>query len=1353
MKLRILKLLLVLLPVSAGLSAQVQPLLPSKLYFTHMGVEDGLAQNTVWCILQDHLGFMWYGTKDGLARYDGYKFRNFRHDDDDPASLGNNFIRSLYEDKNGCIWVGTNAGIYIYDPKKENFSLFDVKTEDGMTVSREVNNIICGPDGSLWFAVNWQGLFRYDPSESSLKLYEPVPGDSSSISSVNVWTLCFDADGNLWVGSHKGGLDMYDVKTDSFINYKIGDGDTANIYTIVRDGHNQLLLGTSRNGVYVFNPYLKVARPMFEQPEYRTMFVRSIFVRNSNEIMIGTENGIYIYNYTTKRMQHICQELGNPYSLSCKVVYSIYRDKEGAMWFGTYFGGVNYLPPPSVLFEKFYPTGNPNQLSGKAVREFVEDSDGMIWIGTEDRGLNRFDPSTEHFVQYNAANSNLSYDNVHALCADERNLYVGTFSGGLNIMNRKTGRIVNHRKSGLPNSLSDDSVFSVFRDRDGNVWVGMIYGLCIFDEATNSFKPVKDVSDQSFIYDIYQGANGIIYFAAYNTGILCYNPYLDRWSMIENGDRELLKNVISINEDSSSKIWFGTEGMGMVGYDPETEKMTHLTTKDGLPNNVVYKVIEDKNKNLWISTNKGLACYDPATGSIRVYTSNNGLTSDQFNYKSGIRDSNGKLYFGTINGFVSFSPEQFTVSNNISPVILTNLKLGDRTVDIGLKGSPLAASMPYTGRIKLRHNQSTFTIDFALLSYNAPDRNQYRYMMRNYTDEWTRLNSGQSVTFLNVPPGKYVFEVQGANSDGVWNDQSARLEIEVLPPFYASTSAYILYVVLAISLVWFYASWYMRKTRQRNNSRIEEIERRREREEYEAKIDFFTNITHEIRTPLSLIRGPYEQITKQGIKPSDYKENIEIMGANIYRLLQLSNQLLDIRKIESERFVLNRSDIDLNGLIDECILQFTQRISQRKIELDVSLPDERPVVYADREVLTKIICNLLDNAIKYSKSRIDLKLMVSGDRSGIIIVTSNDGDRIPAEYHEKIFEPFFQIKGSARSGTGLGLPLVKRLVEQHGGKVSIAPDETSTVFVVELPWKRGETEEPAERDATGPVRETPDKEELSGTGDTEQRGETPEPNRILVVEDDAGMQDFLRRLLSQNYAVSVAGDADQAFEILNSNDIDLIVTDIMMPEMNGFELCKFLKSRIDYSHIPVVILSAKSDTESKILGLGAGADAYIEKPFSGDYLIAQIATILANRLILRESFSHHPFSSTSSLAPNKADRVFLDRITEIVNENISEPDFTVDELARLMAMSRSNLHRKIKGLLQMPPNDFMRLIKLRKAAELLSEGEYRVSEICYMIGFSSSSYFAKCFQKQFGVLPKEFVRHGKNRTAANEETE
>ena len=612
---------------------------------------------------------------------------------------------------------------------------------------------------------------------------------------------------------------------------------------------------------------------------------------------------------------------------------------------------------------------------------------------------------------------------------------------------------------------------------------------------------------------------------------------------------------------------------------------------------------------------------------------------------------------------------------------MTDLKLNDRSSEICGPRSPLNVSMPYTDKIKLRYDQSSFTIDFAMLSYDASSRNQYRYIMRNYIDNWIEIKQ-PSVTFSNVPPGKYVFEVRGANGTGMWNDQPARLEIEICPPYYASTMAYAVYVLSIAVIIWLYVSWYVRKTRQRSDFEIKELKRKQEQQEYRAKIAFFTNITHEIRTPLSLIRGPYEQIIRPGIRPSDYKENLKIMGANIDRLLNLSNQLLDFQKIDSMGFALNRSDVNLNDLLEKCMLQFSQKMQQKRIRSVVSVPDDPVVLYADEEALTKIVCNLLDNAVKHAQNKVGLCLEVASERDRVVISIENDGDAIPGIYFGKIFEPFFQIKGDAKGGTGLGLSLVKHLVEQHGGNISVFSDASSSRFVVDLPWQRRvclatvETNISQCGEGTNPVPEMPAPLRPKTDGQL---------YHVLVIDDDKGMLDFLRRLLSKSYKVSVADNADEAFGILDNEDVNLIITDVMMPQMDGFELCKFLKARKNYSHIPIVMLSAKSDTASKISGLDAGADAYIEKPFSSDYLMAQIATILENRSQFRESPLIGTCFSVDPNRLNKADQLFLNRLTDVINSNISEQDLTVNHIARYMAMSRSNLHRRIKGLLHMPP--------------------------------------------------------------------
>ncbi len=609
-------------------------------------------------------------------------------------------------------------------------------------------------------------------------------------------------------------------------------------------------------------------------------------------------------------------------------------------------------------------------------------------------------------------------------------------------------------------------------------------------------------------------------------------------------------------------------------------------------------------------------------------------------------------------------------------------------------------------------------------------------MERKLATGWTvELNDRGSVTFSNMSAGKYTLEVMGANSNRVWSQQTAVLDIEVMPAWWASILAYIIYGIIGMLLVWFLVGKYSRSVRLRNQRVLDEIQHRRERAEYQAKIDFFTNITHEIRTPLSLIKGPFEQIVKPDIKPSDYNENVAIMSTNIDRLLNLMNQLLDFRKIEEASYPINPSRMNINIIINECVKQYSNRILHKNLRLTHAFPQDDIFAAVDGEAMYKVLSNLLDNAVKFGVSTISILLEALPEKFRIAI--SNDGEPIPQRYHQRVFEPFFQVRNTNRAGTGLGLPMVKHIVEQHKGRIYIDAQKGLTCFVVEMPYGKIE--------AAGEI--PPETKKNIGANNSEEeiadRDSAAGNINILIAEDDEGMQAFLNNILSSKYNVYLAADVDIAIELLDRHDVDIIITDIMMPGRDGFEFCRFLKSRIEYSHIPVVILSAKTDNASKILGLDSGADVYMEKPFSADYLIAQIGTIMTNRHITRERFSQQPFMAMNTLATSNSDRAFLDRLNSIIDGNLSDENFNVDDLAAMMNMSRSTLHRKIKGIIQMTPNDFIRLIKLRKAAEMLLQGDYLVSEICYMTGFGSPSYFTKCFQKQFGVLPKDYAKRDK----------
>ena len=1026
---------------------------PAKYYFTHLGVEEGLSQNTVWCSLQDRQGFMWFGTKDGLNRYDGQEFRIFRNDSDG-TSLKGNFIRSLFEDEAGCIWVGTLTGIFIYDPLLERISTFDTETFAGDRILGEVNDIKCDNNGDIWICVNWQGLFRYRPSTKELKLFTYEPDNDESLGSPNPWSLCWDREGNLWVGCHRGGgLNRFDRQNEKFARYEIGD--KTNIYKITTDARGQLLVGTSNKGVHIFNPYNGTYAPLLEEECYRNLFVRDIYVIDNSEIWIGTESGLYIYRYDTRTVTILKQSYSDPYSLSSQSVYSVFRDGAGGMWVGTYFGGVNYYPPPSNrIFECYLPTGQQNGLSGKIVREFVEDTKGRIWIGTEDAGLNMFNPDTGTFSAFNTKNSGLLSDNIHGLYADRDKLYIGSFNGGLCVMDLTNLSIIHCLTPQNYPTLHDNNVFAICNDGNDRIWIGTIYGLYRLNTATGEIEPVREIGENAFIYDILHADNGVFYFAAYNQGIFSYNPYRDEWNRLDLGKlTNHVKYPVSICQDNKSNLWIGTDGMGLIRYSLKHET-AELVLQGGLKaSEVIYQVQPDPNGHLWVSTNKGLVQLNTETGTHALFTDADGLPTNQFNYKSGFVGQDGSMYFGTINGFIRFDAGKIPLRKNSAPLVFTDFSFFKQPVRIGEKGSPLPRSIQFMQSLRIKHSQASFRIGFALLSYNASRHNLYRYRMKNYDSDWIDITGTHSASYSNLPPGKYVFEVTGANSAGVWNPEPAKIELTIVPPFYRTTVAYVLYVLLAGAIIWYLFTYYTRRLQWENHHKLEEVQHDRERSEYQAKIEFFTNIAHEIRTPVTLIKGPFEQITDPSTSKEEYNENMHIMRTNIDRLSLLINQLLDFRKIESSYYPMHRRAIDLTLLIRNCAEQFSQQVRQNKLALKLELPDTPCILQVDKEACTKILCNLLDNAVKFAAHTVVVALRtVSGnDERRIMLIIKNDGPTIPEKMSTRIFDPFFQIN-TDRQGTGLGLSLVRNLVEQHDGSVRTEiDDDGKTCFIVEIP--------------------------------------------------------------------------------------------------------------------------------------------------------------------------------------------------------------------------------------------------------------------------------------------------------------
>ena len=1302
-------------------------------YFKNLSIRNGLSQNTVNAILQDRKGFMWLGTKDGLNRYDGLSFRKFKHDAANPRSIGNSFITSLYEDFNGNIWVGTDAGVYIYYPEKEAFEEFDCQSLEKTRIERSVSMIAGDKQGRVWIAVEAQGMFCYDTRQKLLRNY-PL----SEISS-NIKCFTFDSGGTLWLGFYGDGL--YYSKDNLATVHPYGSPEDGKrefeggvITKIVQGNYNCLYIGSVKEGVSELNLTSGQVRNLLAIDESgESIFCRDLLPYSDNELWIGTESGIYIYNLRTAQFIHLRASLYDSYSLSDNAIYALYKDREEGLWIGSYFGGVDYYPRQYTYFAKYYPKNIANSLHGKRVREFCRADDGTLWIGTEDGGLNHFNPKTKefHFFEPSAG-----FTNIHGLCMDGSHLWVGTFSKGLRVIDTRTGVVLRTYTEGhTPHSLNDNSIFSICRTSAGEIYLGTLFGLLRYNRTQDNFDRIPELNGK-FVYDIKEDSYGNLWLATYANGAYCYDVSVRRWKnyVFDAEDEKSLPydKVLSVFEDSYRQIWLTTQGGGFCLFHPDTETFTRYGLKDGLPNDVVYQIVEDDDRFLWLTTNNGLVRFDPKTMEMKVFSTANGLPTNQFNYRSGFKDEAGNIYLGSINGFVAFDPRTFAENRQVPAVAITDFLLFNKEVPVGETDSPLKSSITFSDKVVLTADQNSFSFRIAALSYQAPRMNKLMYKLEGFDEGWLTIGESPLVTYSNLGYGDYVFKVKASNSDGVWNEQENSLHLSILPPFYLSGWAYCFYVLFFMGCLVCVIFYFKRRNYRKQHRQMEMLEQEKEREVYHAKIDFFTNVAHEIRTPLTLIKGPLENIILKKEVDSETKEDLYIMKQNTERLLNLTNQLLDFRKTETRGFRLNFTECDVVAVLRETYLRFTSLAKQKGLDFILELPQECFMADVNQEALTKIISNLLNNGVKYASTY--LRISLETDEKVFHIRTFNDGEMIPDTMKEEIFKPFVRLdkEDEVTTGTGIGLALSRSLAELHQGSLMMEKGEEVNCFCLTLPVNQDST-------ITLSAENVSQVEENSCGWEQEETDTKEKKPMILVVEDNPDMLAFIRKQLTTEYSVLTAMNGIEALAVLDNHYVNLVVSDVMMPQMDGFELCKTIKSDLSYSHIPVVLLTAKTNIQSKIEGLELGADAYIEKPFSVEYLLANISSLIHNREKLRQTFAKSPFVAANTMALTKADEEFIWKLNDIIQANLHNPEFSMEDMADALKMSRSSFYRKIKGVLDLSPNEYLRLERLKQAAQLLKEGKSRVNEICYTVGFNSPSYFSKCFLKQFGVLPKDFI--------------
>lgn len=1316
--------------------------------FVHIGLTEGLSQSTIFDIAQDKSGNMWFASYNGLNKYDGYGFTVYQNDEQNPHSIGSDIIRVCNTDKQGRLWIGTDEGLSLYNADKDLFENFVYKK--GERGSR-IKGIIEMNDKQLLLHID-DKLILFDTETCQFRENE-LPTSFASI----IPTSIYQQGDYIYIGSRKG-IFVYSISQKTLKSILPDVLEGKRVFPILQQSATRLWIGTEGHGLFLVNPQtnevINYTNTPGKQGCISSNYVRSLALDSQNRLWVGTINLLNIYNENNKNFDTYISDYTENSSLSQTSVRTIFQDSQGGMWVGTYFGGLNYYHPLKNRFHIMQVIANRNSLNNNIISFIREDSQKNLWIGTNGGGLNHYDSHSQTFKHY-TQKEGLGSNDVKAIYVDEANglVYIGTHTGGLNILHRNSGRIETVDKKDRRN------IYAITPADNGEFWMSGMRLLLRFNPHTKELTniPVDRPSIQKggitiLFRDSKQrlwigGNNGIDTFTDKN-GQLLHCPILPP------EDPLLSKFINCVYEAKDGTFWFGTRS-GIYRFSESTKEVKRYTTAQGLPNNVVLGILEDYYGKFWISTEKGLSYLQPQTEKFRNYTDADGLQSNQFTANAYCCTKDGQMYFGGINGITTFHPERL-VDNPYTPsVVINQLRLFNTPVRPGDHTGILEKSIGATRSITLSAKQSMFSLEFVVSNYISGTHNTFAYMLKGYDKEWYYSNTQRTVSYSNLPQGTYHFLVKAANSDGKWNETPTELEIVILPVWYKKWWAFLLFFAAFVLVTAFVFRYFWIRKSMEAQILMERIDKERQKEVNEMKLHFFINISHELRTPLTLILAPLQEVLDK-VDDRWMRKQLEHVQRNTNRLLHLVNQLMDYRRAELGVFELKVQPNYIHQTIEKNFL-FYERLAQRKkIKYNLYSDIENKKVLCDPNYLELIINNLLSNAFKYTEEDQSITVTLKEENSTLLLQVKDGGCGIPIEKQGRVFERFYQI-GSSHTGSGIGLSLVKRLVELHHGRIELDSKEgKGSLFSIYLPtdvasYKPDEvaTEDVAEEIEKNYSTNAQDMYIVDAKSVAEEEGASDMQNKklresILIVEDNPEILQYLSDELSKSFCVLEAQDGEEALDILNKQEIHLILTDVMMPVMDGLQLCKQVKQNLRTCHIPVIILSAKADLKEQLEGLQVGADDYIPKPFSLTVVTAKIKNILRTRHRTIQYYSNSMKIEPEQMGLNPLDEELLKKALTIVEKHMDDIEFSAEVFAREMYMSRSNLHLKMKALTGESTNDFIRKIRFNKAGQLLREERYSVAEVSSMVGYNAPSYFATCFKKYFGCQPSEYTKNNGN---------
>lgn len=1366
-------------------------MLPLSLYpqyrdikFDHITVEEGLSSNRVTCILQDRRGFMWFGTENGLHKYDGYKFKIYKPDPSDPGSLSHSFISSIFEDSNENIWIGTyGGGLNKFDRDNEEFINYQNDPKNPNSLSNNFVSAICQSSAdsgnALWIGTLWGGLNKLDLQTGKFYQYFTEHRKISEINANGISSICSDQKGILWIGTDISGLINLDPQTENFTNYIADSADKGGlcdnrIRSLFVDKLNNIWIGTVK-GLNKFdrkkNEFTRYIKNTGNDRSLSHNNVRAIYEDKQEDLWIGTPYGLNLYNKKTGEFTRFNSNENDLSCISHDYITNIYEDRSGIIWIATH-GGINKINPTTKKFNHVQvEIKNSVKASVNSIRCIQEDivDRRLIWIGTAGAGLIRYNRESKKFEQIYGENETVFVRSLYQSPLFSGSIWIATWGSGLIKIDKSTKRsprkvfwfknpnfkVTNHistiyrlsedkvllgtglgfyqfnlatneyfgflPEAGNPNSLNHPNVSAICWDRSGALWIG-VYG-----NGLNKLKLPLGVADL-------KKTNGK--FVHYKN-----NP---------DDDRSISSNTITvIYQAQNGIIWIGTLDGGLnklvsgtdEGSNTVREEFIHYREKDGLASDDIVGILEDDNGNLWISTKNGLSRFNPENETFTNYDKGDGLQSNEFNRFAYFKNNRGELYFGGINGFNHFWPASIKENPTLPAVAITDFQIFNKSVKPN-PDSHINKSISESNEINLNYDQTVFTFEFAALEYTNPIKNKYAYKMEGIDPDWVYTDASRRfATYTHLDPGDYIFRVRASNNDGIWNEIGTSVRIIITPPWWRTTIAYILYILAGFGLIYSIQRYELNRQRLKYNLKIEQMEAEKLKEVDRMKSRFFANISHEFRTPLTLISGPVERLLNQ-VQEFKLTEDLKRIKNNAKRMNDLVEMYLDLSRLESGNLSLQKDEIDIIPVVKSVFVSFKSMAESARIELEFETSLASAICNVDKEKFELIMINLLSNAIKFTPQggKINIYVGKISDTKQLVIRVRDTGIGIPNDQRGKIFNRYYQVGNEINrrvSGTGIGLAIVKELVKMHNGNIIVESElGKGTIFTVTISATHLKklTIKEIIQPASKPEKVQKDLQIKNPKRKSLNR------ELILIVEDDHQMSNYIKSHIEENFNTVLAGSGKEGFEVALRNNPDLIVSDVMMPEMDGFELCKKLKGDFRTSHIPVILLTAKTGEPDMLKGLQDGADNYLKKPFKSIELLTRIKNLVENRKRLHRKFQTERQMELKELNITSSDEKFMEKCRQIMERHISDPEYSVERFAGELNISRVQLHRKLKALTGLSATQFVNICRLKKAATLLESGFGNISEIAYECGFSNPSYFAKSFKKKFNISPKQHLQ-------------